>query len=439
MLNRVTGQGIQEAAVMNHGFSRKIAVIGSGISGLSAAYILQRTHAVTIFEKNDYIGGHTHTVQAEDSAGRKIPVDTGFIVMNHRNYPVLTRFFEHLHVPLVNSDMSFGYWNESTGLQYSGSNLSGLFAQRSNLVNPSFLRFTADVIRFFKAARHDLEAGTLGNMTLGAYLASGRYGDMFVHEHILPMGAAIWSTPQDRIADFPAESFLRFFQNHGLLELTHRPQWRSVEGGSQVYVKKVLESFRGNIRMNCPVNQVFRNDKGIRIILADGSDREFDTVVIACHADEALLLLGDPDETEASLLRPWKYEPNITVLHTSPEVLPPLERARASWNYTMEQGDTDRFKTSLTYHMNRLQKLETDTDFFVTLNRRKPISPNHVISSLTYTHPSYTFDALKTQSSLPDLNGRRNTFFCGSYFGYGFHEDGIRSGVQVANAFGMDL
>ena len=416
-----------------------IAVVGAGVAGLTAAYILQRKHHVTIFDKNDYAGGHTHTVTIPDGPDEGVPVDTGFIVMNDRNYPLLTRLLRQLDVPLRDSSMSFSYWDENTGMQYSGGGLNGLFAQRRNLFRPSFLGMVREIFRFFRQAERDLAAGELQGLTLGEYLKNGGYSELFVRHHLIPMAAAIWSTGDDRVMEFPAESFLQFFHNHGLLTVNDRPQWQTVAGGSHSYVKKMLTNFRGDIRLSAPIASIRRTDGRVALFTEAGPAGEFDEVVIAAHADQALALLADPTDAEQRLLGVWVYEPNDTALHTDPAVMPPMRRIWSSWNYTRERGCDPAGPATVSYYMNHLQGLRTNAPLFVSLNRRGPLPADRIIMRTTYHHPTYSREALAAQRELPSLNSKRHTWFCGSYFGYGFHEDAVRSGVQVARAFGLDL
>lgn len=417
----------------------RIAVVGAGAAGLVAAHLLQRRHYVTLFEKNDYAGGHTHTVTIPDGPDKGTPVDTGFIVMNHRNYPLLTRLLEQLGVPLRDSEMSFSYWDERTALQYAGGGLNELFAQRRNLLRPAFLRMVREIFRFFREAERDLAAGGLRDQTLGDYLQRGRYSDLFVRHHLIPMAAAIWSTPDGRMMDFPAESFLQFFRNHGLLTVNDRPQWRTVAGGSHTYVKRIIADFKGEIRLSSPIVSVRRLDDRVALATASGPAGEFDGVVIAAHADEALGLLADPSDAERRLLGAWIYQANDTVLHTDATVMPPLRRIWSSWNYTREPGGDPAGPATVSYWMNRLQSLSTHMPLFVSLNRRTPLRTDRVILRTVYHHPTYSRDALAAQRELPGLNGTRRTWYCGSYFGYGFHEDAVRSGVHVARSFGINL
>jgi predicted NAD/FAD-binding protein len=416
-----------------------IAVVGAGVAGLAAAYLLARRHRVTIFEKNNYAGGHTHTIVLDKGADAGTPIDTGFIVMNDRNYPLLTKLFAQLGVSLRNSDMSFGYHCEQTGLQYAGSDLNSLFAQRRNLCDPRFWGMIRDLLRFYKSARNDLHGQRLSDITMGAYLRRGGYGAFFVQHHLLPMGSAIWSTSKTKMLEFPAAAFVRFFENHGLLALKDRPQWKTVVGGSHTYVQRLLKDFSGPVRLNAAIHSIRRDGSGVRLTPAAGPTESFDRVVIGAHADEAFRMLADPSADERRLLGAWTYEHNKTVLHSDATVMPPCHRAWASWNYVTEQVGGERMPASVTYDMNRLQGLQTAERYFVTLNRQKPMASEKIIRHLDYAHPAFTTAAMATQQELGKLNGVRNTFFCGSYFGYGFHEDAVRSGLAVASLLGETL
>jgi len=416
----------------------KIAVIGSGVAGLTAAYILNREYDVMVYEKNDYPGGHTRTIVIDRGPDRGTPVDTGFIVMNHRNYPLFTKLLDRLGVALRDSDMSFGYSCLQTGIQYSSRGLNGLYAQRSNIVRPSYQRMVYDLFRFYRHAKRDLAQGSAANLTLGEYLKGRKFSDIFIRHHILPMGSAIWSTPDDEMMEFPAESFFRFFSNHGLLSVTGQPVWRTVAGGSHTYVKAIRDTLKNDVITSCAVQSVRRKKGGVSIGIKGGKTKTFDRVIIAAHADEALGMLADPTADEKRLLGAWRYQKNRTVLHTDSSLMPVNENARASWNFLREQG-AGGSSLSLTYHMNRLQGLETKEHYYVTLNSAKEIPKNRTIAVMDYHHPTFTFASMNTQRELHVLNGVNNTFFCGSYFGYGFHEDAVRSGVDVAKLLGGEL
>jgi predicted NAD/FAD-binding protein len=415
-----------------------VAVIGGGAAGITAAYLLQREHSVTLYERNDYVGGHTHTVTVPDGPDAGTPVDTGFIVLNDKTYPTLHKLLKELGVAWRWSDMSFGYHCEETGLQYAGTSPLGLFAQPINLLRPRYLGMLLDIRRFCTQARRDLDAGTLGERTLGRYVADGGYGEAFSRDYLVPMGAAIWSTSLAEMLEFPAETFVRFFANHGLLALEDRPRWQTVVGGSQSYVRAFLKGFRGKAFTEAPVAALRREGDGVVVRLKDGREARHDRAVVAAHADEALRLLADPSDEERAVLGAWRYQRNHTVLHTDETVLPPNRRAWASWNYLREKGG-GKGGVSMTYHMNRLQGLASSRQYCVTLNRRGPISKNRIIKVIEYEHPAYTVETIRAQGRLLEIQGKRGTYFCGSYFGYGFHEDAVKAGAGVARAFGIEF
>jgi len=417
----------------------KIAVIGAGIAGITASYLLQHQHDVTLYEKNDYIGGHTHTIIIDGGPDEGTPVDTGFIVLNDRTYPLLTALFSQLKVSITETDMSFSYYCRESGLQYSSRNLNTIFAQRLNLIRPSFWRMLVGILQLNSKTRQKLYQGRLADVTLGEYLKRERFSQRLIEDYLVPMAAAIWSTPDVKMMDFPAESFFRFFDNHGLLNVTDQPQWYFVSGGGHTYVRAFLDRFKGHVLANHRVTKVRRTDSGPVVTLHDGREEQFDCVILATHANEAYTMLADPTQEEILLLSPWKYTNNYTVLHTDISLLPPNRRAWASWNYLREREVKAGSPVMITYHMNRLQNLKTERDYCVTLNPVRPIPRENIIREIEYTHPMYTFDALETQKNLPNLNGQKNTYFCGSYFGYGFHEDAVRSAVQVTKKFGIEL
>ena len=412
----------------------KIAIIGSGAAGLTAAHMLQRKHAVTLFEKDSRLGGHTHTVTVPGGPDAGTPVDTGFIVMNHRNYPLLTRLFEQLDVRLRDSNMSFGYHDVPSGLQYCGSGLNGLFAQRANLIRPSFHRMVRETLRFFKTAQADLKEQDLMHLSLSDYLRKNEFGTEFIDHHLIPMGSAIWSTPCEQMLQFPAHSFLNFLQNHGLLSIDDRPQWKTVTGGSSDYIGRMQQTWKQvAVRTHADISGIRRGAASVEVAFKNGPSETYDHVVIATHADQALSLLRDPSPEEDAVLGRWTYTESRVQLHTDTSVMPPLQRIWSSWNFRRIKGD----KTCLTYHMNRLQGLNTELQYFVSLNL--PEEPEGIIGEYNYTHPMFTRDALEIQPRLAALNGSRNTWFAGSYFGNGFHEDAVRSAVNVAKGFGIAL
>lgn len=417
----------------------KIAVVGGGVAGIVSAYLLQQKHKVSLFEQNDYLGGHTNTIEIKDGPDEGLAVDTGFIVLNDKNYPHFERFLQRLDVATRDSDMSFGFQCRQTDLVYAGNSLNGLFAQRRNLVNPKFYRFLLEIGRFCRQAREDLASGMVPQMTLGEYLQRGCYSRFMIDNYLLPMAAAIWSTPTLRAADFPTEAFLRFFKNHGLLTFRDRPQWKTVVGGSFSYVKAFQNCFSGEVSLQAGVKKVYRSPEGVRIEFAEGYSRCFDKVVIATHADQALRLLGDASADEQRLLSPWHYQSNHTVLHTDAGLLPTQQAAWSAWNFTREVNRSDGLPVFVTYYMNRLQGFQSRKHYFVTLNYPYDFRPETVIARFDYQHPQYTFASLTTQPDLPKLNGQQHSWFCGSYFGYGFHEDAVRSAVAVAEDFGVTL
>lgn len=416
-----------------------IAVIGGGISGITTAYLLQRKHHVTLFEKNDYVGGHTNTITIGQGADAGTPVDTGFIVLNKKTYPNFLRFLDQLDVSISPTDMSFGYHCRETGLSYASSDLNTLFAQRKNILSPSYWRFMVGMMRFIRSARSDYHAGRLENITLGDYLQRNGYGKDVIRRFVIPMAAAIWSASDIDMMAFPMRSFAQFYNNHGLLAVSGHPPWFTVSGGSCTYVKKFLEQFSGTVLPNCPVHSVRSDHEKAVVRTAGGDDQIFDRVVIAAHADEALAMLADPTTDEKRLLSPWRYSRNRTVLHTDESLMPPVKRAWASWNYIRESYSKDDAPVTVTYHMNRLQRLRTARQYFVSLNPGRPIQKSAIIAEFGYTHPTYSFDAFASQRELPALNSHGKRYFCGSYFGYGFHEDGVVSAVAVAKHFGITL
>ena len=414
----------------------RIAIVGGGISGITAAHLLQASHEVTLFEKNDYVGGHTNTIPIPSGPDAGLPVDTGFIVLNDRTYPVLNRLFRDLGVAIRKSNMSFSYYDERSGFHYASSNLDTLFAQRRNLADPLYWAMLAEILVFNRLVLHGLARGSLDDLTLGQFLRRWRFSVRFRERYLFPMVAAIWSAPDVEVDRFPMLTFARFFDNHGLLTVHRHPQWYFVAGGSHSYVKAFLKRFQGTVHTRTAPVSIQRGPADVRLTMVDGSLQTFDTVVIATHADEALRLLADPSDDERRLLGPWRYSTNQTYLHADLAWMPPNRSAWASWNVFRAKGSQADAPVTLTYYMNRLQRLDTPRPYLVTLNPFRPIADETIIAQMTYRHPIYTFDSLRTQAELSHLNGVRNTYFCGSYFGYGFHEDGARSGLQAAAALG---
>ena len=411
--------------------SASIAVIGTGISGMAAAWLLSQRHAVTVFERSERFGGHSNTVETGGPEGVRA-VDTGFIVYNEATYPNLTALLHHLDVPTKPSEMTFSVSLDDGRLEYNGTDLGGLFAQRRNLVSPRFWSMLRDLKHFYDRAPAD--AGTLGPMSLGDYLAREGYGRAFRDDHLLPMAAAIWSAPAKVLLDYPAEAFIRFCDNHGLLRLTGRPVWRTVAGGSRVYVERLMRGLAGRIKLDCGVRAIRRADDGVIIEDIAGASHAFDHVVIAAHADQALEMLAEPSEAERDLLGAFRYSRNMAVLHTDAGLMPTRRKVWASWNYLRSTGAAAD-ALSVTYWMNRLQGLPGDP-LFLSLNPPRPPQPGTLRHSEIYHHPVFDAGAMAAQRRLWSLQGRRNTWFCGAYFGAGFHEDGLQAGLAVAEALG---
>lgn len=416
---------------MSRGLS--IAVVGSGISGLGAAWLLSRRHPVTLFERDERAGGHSNTVEVS-SAGRAVTIDTGFIVYNTVSYPNLIALFDHLEVPTAPTSMGFSVSLDQGHYEYSGNGIASLFGQPSNVLRVDHWRMIADTLRFFREARSALAAAPGGGPTLGAYLAANGYSEAFITRHILPMAAAIWSTPSREVMEFPAAAFIRFFDNHGLLQVRDRPAWRTVVGGSRQYVRRVLEAINGRVSIGAPVLRIARTRHGVTVNHAGGAE-QFDVCVVATHADEALTLLGDADDRERELLGAFRYTPNRAVLHADRSFMPKRRRLWSSWNY-LGSGRGPDASLSLTYWMNKLQPLGDTRDVFVTLNPTRAIEPGSEIAAFDYSHPIFDQRAVAAQHDLWSLQGRRNTWFCGSYFGYGFHEDGLQAGLAAAEDIG---
>jgi len=412
--------------------------IGAGVAGIVASYILQRKYDVSLFEKNQYLGGHTNTIVIEAGPDKGLPVDTGFIVLNDKTYPLFNQFLNQLNVKTRISDMSFSYYDQRDQFQFAGTNLNGLFAQRKHFFSPSCYQLLAGIKKFSKHALNDLENHRFNGETLGQYIERIKIPDISTQRYMIPMGGAIWSASEKDILDYPAESFVRFFKNHGLLSLKDILEWKTVVGGSHSYVKAFEQQFRGEIHLNAEIDYVRRKDNQIILRMSDGTEQCYDDVVLATHAAESLLLLFDPTDEEKERLGAWNYSKNHTILHTDTTVLPSLKRAWASWNY-IRYDDQSGQSGSVTYHMNRLQGLNTERDYCVTLNGSQLVSPDKIIKEIIYTHPIFTTESLSSQAALPQLNGKNNTYFCGSYFGYGFHEDAVKSAVDVAREMGLSL
>jgi predicted NAD/FAD-binding protein len=411
----------------------KIAIVGAGVSGLVAAHLLHREHQVTVFEASDYAGGHTNTVRV-DTAEETLYVDTGFIVFNDRNYPMFVRLLRRLGVAWQPSVMSFGVSDATGDFEYCSASPNGLFAKRAHLVTPSFHRMVADLARFNRAARALLEQPD-SNVSLGEWLDAHRFSRAFVERMIVPQVSAVWSADPGQRFSFPARFLAEFFDNHGVLALRGRPRWRAIRGGSVRYVEALTRAFPQRLRLRTPVQAVSRHPE-FALVKSRGSEAErFDEVVFATHSDQALSLLTDATGSEREILGSIPYQPNEAVLHTDTRMLPRRRRAWASWNYHLLDEPGDR--TTVTYHMNRLQSLATDVQLCVTLNRTAAIDPAKVLRTIFYAHPVFTREGVKAQRRLDEISGRNRTSYCGAYWGWGFHEDGVASALRATTRFGV--
>lgn len=412
----------------------KIAVIGAGISGMGAAYLLAPHHDITVYEKNNYIGGHSRTINVADKASTT-PVDTGFIVFNDWNYPNLLGLFHVLNVPYQKSNMSFGASINNGWLEYASG---GLFAQKSNLLRPSYWRMLGDILRFNKQAPAYIEQDN--DITLGQCLDELKMGQWFRDYYLLAMGAAIWSCPIDTIMKFPAKTFLQFFKNHGLLNIIKRPQWYTVSGGSREYVKRLVAALDGKVKINCGAQRVIPQTDG-RVIIRTTDDQEetFDQVIMACHADEALEMIDNPTSSEGEVLGSFKYQNNHIVVHSDESFMPQRRGCWASWVYLSESKDDTKPSVSLSYWMNNLQNLKTEKTILVTLNPDHTPKEDTVLDEHVFSHPIFDQSAIKAQGRISEIQGQRGLWFCGAYQRYGFHEDGLLSAVHVAKAMEADI
>jgi len=413
----------------------KIAVVGGGISGLATAHLLSADHDITLFEANDYLGGHTNTIDVT-LADRTWAVDTGFIVFNERTYPNFIRLLDRLGVLSQPSVMSFSVTDARTGLQYCATNLDTLFVQRRNLLRPGFWRMLLDIFRFNRRSRELYGSDDL-SLTLGEYLQAQGYSRVFIEQFLVPMGSAIWSADPERFLHFPATAFVTFFANHGILNVIDQPRWRVVSGGSRQYVEPLIRPFRDRVRLSAPVARVERHADRVEVTVRGDVPQSFDQVVLACHSDQALAMLADPSPLERDLLGAIPYQKNQVILHTDAAQLPSLPKARASWNSRIPLER--RAAPSLTYWMNQLQSLQAPVEFCVTLNPVAAIAGDQVLYRTIYHHPVYSAAAFNAQRRRDEINGVNRTWFCGAYWGYGFHEDGLKSALAVCQRFGRSL
>jgi predicted NAD/FAD-binding protein len=413
----------------------KIAIIGGGISGLTTAHLLCGEHDITLFEANDYPGGHTNTLDVTQD-GTRYAVDTGFIVFNERTYPNFIKLLERLGVSSQPSVMSFSVVCETTGLQYRASNLDSFFAQRKNLLSLPFWRMLLEIFRFNRASAELYDSSDLGP-PLGEYLRANGYSPLFIEKFLIPMGAAVWSADPAQFLAFPAAAFVQFFTNHGMLNVVDQPVWRVIKGGSRQYVEPLIRPFRDRIRLSTPVERVQRYNDRVTVTPRGGEPEAFDHVVLACHSDQALRMLADPTDGERELLGAIPYQKNDTVLHTDSRLLPALPRARASWNCLLPR--TQQGGVVLTYWMNLLQNINAPVEFCVTLNNPEAIDPKAIIRRLLYHHPVYSSAAFAAQKRRDEISGVNRTSYCGAYWSWGFHEDGVKSALAVCQSFGKGL
>ncbi len=419
---------------MRNKTSLKIAIIGSGISGLGAAWLLSKKHDVTVYEADNHFGGHANTVSAVTPDGI-IPVDTGFIVCNDRNYPNFLELLKILKISPYPTEMSFGVSIENGSLEYAGSpRLSTLIAQKRNILRPRFWKMIRSILRFYDESSI-LNPQQAENITLRDYLEQNKYDSSFLNDHILPMAAAVWSTPSSKVADFPLTSFLRFCKNHGLLQIKDRPQWSTIPGGSKEYVKAVMNQTNAQFLKNSPIEGIKRIVNGVLVTPLGANSEKYDRIIIATHADTALNLLKDADNIEKSVLGSFRYAKNTAILHSDPRLMPKRKKVWSSWNYIQKNGQPNNH-LSVTYWMNKLQPLNTQTPLFVTLNPQIEPDPKLVHYSKDYEHPVFDLSTLKAQKQLLSIMGHRNIWYAGAHFGYGFHEDGLQSGLYAAEQLG---
>jgi predicted NAD/FAD-binding protein len=407
----------------------RIAIIGSGVSGLTAAHLLHRCHDITVFEARDRVGGHVRTIDVTGADGRPHAIDIGFIVFNEVNYPLFSRLLDELGVESQPSDMSFGVRSDRSGLEYSSSTVRSMFAQPVNLIRPSFHSMIHGILRFHREAGPAIRNGA-GSLSLGEYLDRAGYSPRLAEDFLKPMGSALWSIPQGEVMEMPAEFFVRFFENHGMLTVNDQPEWRVIRGGSSRYVEALIAPFIDRIRLATPVRRVQRTPTGV---LVDGE--AFDQVVFACHSDQALATLADATREESEVLGALPFQRNDIVLHTDTSVLPRARKAWAAWNYRI--AAEDEAPATVTYNMNRLQTLEAAATYCVTLNDTASIDPAAILHSTTFWHPRFTRDGVRAQERREDISGVNRTHYCGAWWGFGFHEDGVRSAYRVAEQLGV--
>ncbi len=415
-----------------HNKKKKIAVIGSGIAGISASYLLSSKYNVHLFEKNNYLGGHTRTIKV--STDNNLSIDTGFIVFNDKNYPDLIKFFDHLDVQTTNSDMSFAVSDVDYNIEYGGKNLKSLFAQYKNIFNISYLKMIYEIYHFYKLCKYTKLDKITNNYTIEDFLQKNHFSSYLKELHIYPLISSIWSANQTDIRNFPLKLFLNFFNNHDLFNFKDRPQWKFVQGGSNSYIKKIIGLNKFSFSLNTEIDKIIRSENNIKII-NNAEEIVFDYIIIATHADQALQIINNPTKKEKEILSKFDYTKNRAYLHSDRSMMPKNSKTWSSWNFIKSEKANTNF--TLTYWMNNLQKLETSKEYFVTINPEK--TPKNTHNETFFTHPKFNLQTMKSQSKLKDLQGINNTFFCGAYHGYGFHEDGIQSAVYISKMLGVDI
>ncbi len=417
---------------MNKVPKKKIAVIGSGIAGISASYFLSSKYNVHLFEKNNYLGGHTRTVKVQTE--KNLFVDTGFIVFNDRNYPDLIKFFDHLDVETRNSDMSFAVSDTNYNIEYGGKNLKSLFAQYKNIFNISYLKMIYEIYRFYQLCKNTNLNDITNNYTIKDFIEKNHFSSYLKNLHIYPLISSIWSTNQTDVNNFPLKLFLNFFNNHDLFNFKDRPQWKYIEGGSNSYIKKIVNLNKFSFSLNTKIDNIIRSKNNIKII-KNNKEVVFDYIIIATHADQALQIINNPTKDEKEILSKFEYTMNKAYLHSDRSMMPKNKKTWSSWNFI--KNNNENIKFTLTYWMNNLQKLQTKKNYFVTINPKK--IPKNIQNQTAFTHPKFNMQTMQAQSKLKDLQGVNNTFFCGAYHGYGFHEDGIQSAIYISKMLNVDI
>jgi predicted NAD/FAD-binding protein len=408
----------------------RVAIVGTGIAGMMAAWLLHDKYDITVFEKKNYIGGHTHTVEVDED-GTKIPIDTGFIVFNKSNYPNLLKLFQKLEVAYKPTNMSFSVQQLQQDLEYNGSGFNGIFGQRKNLVKPSFYKMLNDIVRFNKQSIAVLDDPSYDDYSLKDYVTEMKFSKQFTENYLLPMNSAIWSTPPEESMNFPLVTLVRFFRNHGLLGVNSHFQWFTVDGGSWKYRDKLIKPFMDKIRVNSEVTHVERSGEGVQLKTINGETHQFDKVIMAGHADQTLKTLKNPNTDELQLLSKYRYQPNKVTLHTDERIMPRRKRIWSAWNYRIEKINGS-WTTSTVYNMNILQHVSDKQNYFLSVNDAGIVDPEKVIREFEYDHPIFDIPVIEAQKKLPELNDEGRIFYCGSYFGYGFHEDALKSGIAAA-------